>query len=260
MAHGFSKGIPLKKRFGQHFLRSQRVVDEMLDAVVLDEQTNVFEIGCGDGFLTRAILEQPIERLWVFEIDTDWANHVRSTIDDSRMSVFEENILDYDFAHLAPHKPWVLLANLPYSISFPILYMLQRNRHLLKEGVIMIQEEVAKKVVKTFGRGYGYPSLFLQRYFDFKLLCKVPPTAFYPAPKVHSRLMHFVVRETVEPIEQEEQFWKFIKVCFIQPRRTLRNNLMQAHYPLEKFDEALLKKRAQELSMHDFLAIWDKLC
>ena len=87
-----------------------------------------------------------------------------------------------------------MLANLPYQVTFPILHNFQKNRHLLKEGVIMIQEEVAEKILKTSGRGYGYPSLFFQRYFTWKKLDKVPPTAFFPPPKVDSRLLYFKPR------------------------------------------------------------------
>ena len=172
-----------KKRFGQHFLRDASVTEHMMDQVVLTPQSSVFEIGCGDGFLTRTILKSPLERLWIFEIDEDWVNYVRNEIKDERMTVFHENVLDVDFKRLGPHAPWTLLANLPYQVTFPILHMLQRNIALLKEGVIMVQEEVAQKIVKTHGRGYGHPSLFFQHYFEWRLFKQVPPQAFLPASK-----------------------------------------------------------------------------
>ena len=158
-----------------------------MDQVVLTPQSSVFEIGCGDGFLTRTILKSPLERLWIFEIDEDWVNYVKNEIKDERMTVFHENVLDVDFKRLEPHAPWTLLANLPYQVTFPILHMLQRNIALFKEGVIMVQEEVAQKIVKTHGRGYGHPSLFFQHYFEWRILKQVPPQAFLPPPKVYSR-------------------------------------------------------------------------
>jgi len=257
VAHGYSKGIPLKKRYGQHFLRDSKVTDSIVSNVTLSSDSSVFEIGCGDGFLTRAILEQEIARLWVFEIDVDWAKHVRESIDDKRLEVFEENVLDIDFERFEQHKPWTLLANLPYQVTFPILRMLHRNRKLLKEGVIMMQEEVAQKILKTSGRGYGFPSLFFQRYFEWKLLDKVLPGAFYPPPKVNSRLLYFKPYADVQPIPDEEGFWKFIKVCFRQPRRTLRNNLAQAHFDMDKVAEELLVLRSQQLKMDDFVQLWE---
>ena len=92
-------------------------------AVTLDTKTSVFEIGCGEGFLTRRILHTPVARvLWVFEIDADWATHVRNTLKDNRLPVFEENFLGSDLNQLEPHAPWTILANLPYQVTFPILH------------------------------------------------------------------------------------------------------------------------------------------
>ncbi|MGE0009244.1 MAG: 16S rRNA (adenine(1518)-N(6)/adenine(1519)-N(6))-dimethyltransferase RsmA [Candidatus Babeliales bacterium] len=254
-----SHNIVIKKQYGQHFLRDQAVLNVMLDAVAIDKNTSVFEIGCGDGFLTQAILQTPIARLWVFEIDPEWAGFVRNKFKDQRLTVYQENFLDLDMARLEPHAPWTVLANLPYNVTFPILHKFQESRHLLKEGVVMLQEEVAQKLVKKSGKGYGFISLYFQYFFELKLLTKIPPSAFYPAPKVFSRLIYFKPKTDLVEIPNEEQFWKFIKVCFRQPRRTLRNNLAQTHYDLSRFDDELLGKRAQQLAMGDFLKIWSQL-
>lgn len=250
------EGISLKKQFGQHFLRDVRYIHSMIANVELTPSTSVFEIGCGDGVLTKAIVSNPCARLWVFEIDQEWAGYVRNHVKDPRLQVFLQNILDYDFSKLKPHAPWTLLANLPYQITFPLLHQLQQHRDLLKEGVIMIQEEVAEKITKTSGRGYGYPSLFFQHYFVWNKLDKVPPTAFFPPPKVFSRLLHFKPRTDAPHIPDEERFWKFIKLCFRQPRRTLKNNLAQTGFAIDAISEQTLALRSQQLAMEDFLKIW----
>ena len=252
-----TKNIKKKKKYGQHFLRSTSVLRTIFDAVDLNDKSSVFEIGCGDGFLTQAILEHSCARLWVFEIDPEWANFVKKNIRDSRLTIFLENILDVDFIQFEKYKPWILLANLPYQITFPILHLLQLNRALLEEGVIMVQEEVAQKIVKTGGRGYGFLSLFFQHYFEWQLLDKIPPSAFLPPPKVYSRLMYFKPKQEVQYIPEEQKFWKFIKMCFRQPRRTLRNNLQQAHFDLSKLSDEQLVLRAQQMNMNDLLGIWD---
>lgn len=252
------KGIAVKKEHGQHFLRDKSVVKHMLDQVTIAKSC-VFEIGCGDGFLTRAILSRPITRLWVFEIDPEWATLVQQSIIDTRLQIFQQDFLTADWSRFQPHAPWTVLANLPYHVTFPILSKFVEHRQLLKEGVIMVQEEVAQKIVKQEGRGYGYVSLYFQYYFEWQLLTKVPPTAFEPPPKIYSRLLYFKPRPNLVPIAREKEFWAFIKHSFAYPRRTLRNNLKQTHLPLTKIDERILSLRAQQLGMPDFLAVWSAL-
>lgn len=251
-------GIRLKKKHGQHFLKDETVIHEIIDKTDL-KNASVFEIGCGEGVLTRGILTKPVARLWVFEIDPEWATYVSSSINDDRLYVFTDNFLDIDFSRLIPDKPWTVLANLPYQVTFPILYRFAQHYELLKEGVVMVQEEVAQKIVKKGGRGFGYPALYLQRYFDWELMRKIPPTAFYPPPKVDSRLIYFKPKKTIKNIEDEEKFWKFIKLCFSHPRRTLRNNLAQTHYDINKIPDEMLKLRAQQMNMDDFLDIWERI-
>ena len=256
----YLQGIELKKRYGQHFLKDRTYVDRMIEAVHLDSTISVMEIGCGEGILTGAILENSCKKLQVFEIDRQWAEHVQQKYgSDDRLSITLNNVLDERWDELQSQAPWVLLANLPYQITFPILYLLQKNREMFLEGVVMVQEEVAQKIVKTSGRGHGYSSLYFQHYFDWKLLDKIAPEAFYPAPNVFSRLLYFKPRKEVQEIPNEVEFWKFIKLCFNQPRRTLRNNLAQSHFDLQRLDENRLKQRAEELSMDEMLQVWQLL-
>lgn len=254
-------GIAIKKQYGQHFLRDQSVIDAMIHAVKLDSASSLFEIGCGDGFLTRSILKQPHARLWIFEIDPEWAQYVQLHYPDKRTTIFIENILDINFAErLTAHQPWTLLANLPYQITFPILFLLQKNRMLLREGVIMVQEEVAHKLLKTSGRDYGFTSLFFQHYFTWTSLKTIPPAAFFPPPKVHSRILHFTPRINIPEIPEEPLFWKFVKSCFAYPRRTLKNNLAATpHGPRAKDLISHDTLRAQEMTFENFLDLWNKL-
>ena len=253
------EGIALKKQFGQHFLKEQWVIDSILKNVELTNTTSVFEIGGGSGFLTKSILSKNIARLWVFEIDKDWVDFLNKNLSDVRLTVYHENILDVNFERFEENKPWTLLSNLPYQITFPFLYLLQKNMHLLKEGVIMIQEEVAQKLLKKSGKDYGYASLFFQYNFDMKLLDKIPPTAFNPPPKVYSRLLYFKPKIDKAVISNEEQFWKFIKAAFKSPRRTLRNNLSSLSFDLTKLSTETLQLRAQQLDFNSLLKIWQTL-
>jgi 16S rRNA (adenine1518-N6/adenine1519-N6)-dimethyltransferase len=253
-----SDGIYLKKKHGQYFLRDNQVILNVLSHVDLKNKS-VFEIGCGDGFLTREILTQDPARLWVFEIDPEWADKVEQECINPNFQMHVGDFLETDLEILTPHAPWTVLSNLPYHLTFPILQRFYRNRSLIEAGVLMMQEEVAQKIVKKRGRGYGYISLFFQYYFDWELLAKVPPTAFFPQPKVFSRLIKFITKNNVEPIPEEKEFWRFIKICFSHPRRTLRNNLMQSHIDLDQVPDSYLKLRAQQMTMSDFLGLWNSL-
>lgn len=250
----------IKKEHGQHFLRDQSVVDHMIQAVSTNKNLSIFEIGVGDGFLTRSIIEQcQFERFWAFEIDSEWAGHVQKLIKDPRFVLHQQDFLTCDFAQFEPYKPWIILANLPYNISFPILHLFAKYNHLLQEGVIMVQEEVAQKLVSTGGSTFGYVALFFQRYFDLKLLDKIKPSAFVPPPKVTSRLVYLKPKKQIITISDEEGFWHFIRLCFKQPRRTLKNNLGQSHYDISCVSEESLALRPQQLTMTDFLDLWNKL-
>jgi 16S rRNA (adenine1518-N6/adenine1519-N6)-dimethyltransferase len=246
-----------KKALGQHFLRKQSVVDHMIEKVAISPETAVLEIGCGDGFLTKSILEQTkCKKLIVYEIDVDWVNYVQKGFSDERLEVRHENILDANLRLLEGEKPLVLLSNLPYQITFPIFFMLQKNKDLFEQGVVMVQEEVAQKIVAKRGKPYSATSIFLQYNFDFELMEKIEPEAFSPPPKVFSRLLYFKPKYDQKPIPDEENFWKFVKLCFKHPRQTLKNNLKLTHYDYSKLSDDLVGKRSQQLSFDDFLAIF----
>lgn len=250
-------GIRLKKKYGQHFLRDEKIIQDMLDAVKLSSTSSIFEIGCGDGFLTQALCKTDAARIRVYEIDHEWAAYVRELIDDPRLEILETNILEVSPAAFAEHAPWTILANLPYNITFPILRLLVSLGDNLKEGVVMIQEEVAQKLIAQSGRGHGPIALYFQHVFDFTPLTRIPPSAFVPPPQVNSRLIYLKPRHDAPEIPQEMEFWEFVKRCFSQPRRTMRNNL--AVYP--QYHAVLPEDhnvRAEALGFDDFLGMWKK--
>jgi 16S rRNA (adenine1518-N6/adenine1519-N6)-dimethyltransferase len=246
-----------KKRFGQHFLRKQSVVDHMIGRVGITPDTTVMEIGCGDGFLTRSILDHSLcKRLLCLEIDPEWRDVVAAAITDPRLDLQLADVLALDWLTLP--VPLTLLSNLPYQITFPLLFLMVQHKHLFTEGVVMIQEEVAQKLVAMSGRSYTHVSLFLRHHFEFELMEKIGPEAFVPPPKVNSRLVYFKPR-TGPAIPEEERFWKFVKHAFTSPRQTLRNNLKHAGYPITALPVETLNLRAQQLPFEGFLDLWKTL-
>jgi 16S rRNA (adenine1518-N6/adenine1519-N6)-dimethyltransferase len=245
-----------KKSLGQHFLKNLAPVESMIKRVDVDKQTTVLEIGCGDGILTRQILERTkCKKLLCYEIDHEWANYVKEKIIDQRLEIKNENVLGVDFRDFEGDGSWVVLANLPYQVTFPIIFLLQRNKRLFREGVVMVQEEVAQKLVATSGRSYSATIIFLQQHFQFELMEKISPDSFSPPPKVFSRLIYFKSIDNQE-MPEEKDFWRFLKICFSSPRRTLRNNLKLGSYKVENLDEEVLNMRAQQIPKNEFVKIW----
>lgn len=251
-------GISVKKQHGQNFLRDTAILDRIVAHAAIPKGASVLEIGCGDGALTRALLISPLDQLRVYEIDPEWANHVATSVKDSRLSIVLKDILAVDLpTELAGATPWILVANLPYHITFPILQKLVANPAVVSRGIFMVQEEVAQKLVGNHGRSYGAVSIFFQHYWDLSLHEKIGPDAFFPPPKIDSRLVEFRARENVAVIPQEAEFWRFIKACFHQPRRTLKNNLAPYHYNLSAIPEEWLALRAQQMAPQKFYELWD---
>ena len=276
-----SDGIYLKKRFGQHFLRDYDVLAKIIHAADLKENDSVIEIGCGDGFLTHALIDQPIKSLCCFEIDTEWSDKIKQQIADTRFQMRQQDFLTVEPSFFKEHEPWTIVANLPYNITFPILDIFRLHVDHIDRGIIMVQEEVAQRLVKRVGQGkdYGFASVFYQYCFEFRLLDKVLPQSFFPMPAVVSRLVAFVPKQERAPIIQETLFWDFLKTCFKQPRRTLRNNIKHMHnlkqqavhdylgtfsdrnvyIDYQSIPSLFLDKRAQQLDFKDFLCIWNAI-
>lgn len=250
-----------KKLYGQHFLRKQSTVDNMISSVQITPDTNIIEIGCGDGFLTASILRQSsCKKLICFEIDPEWAAVVQNKVTDPRLDLRLKNILDESFDFLrSEQSPSIILANLPYQITFPILYLIQRNKDLFKDIVVMVQEEVGQKLAAKSGKSFSAATLFFQRHFNIKLLEKIEPGAFSPPPKVFSRLVHLTPLHNSLEIIDEEAFWDMVKLCFKSPRQTLKNNLRTTHFELNKLSSETLALRAQQLEFNDFISLWGQL-
>ncbi len=250
-----------KKMFGQHFLRKPSVVMHMVEKVTISKDTPVLEIGPGDGYLSRAILDfSSCSRLRAYEIDTEWADYLKENLHDKRFDLVVGNVLEQDFTPLEELGPWVMLANLPYQVTFPIIFKVKDHKKMFSEGVIMVQEEVAQKIVATRGKAYNPTSMLLQHHFNWELMEKIEPGAFTPPPKVFSRLLYFKPRFDGPSIPHEDEFWKFVKFCFKSPRQTIKNNLRSTHYAQQlESKQDILALRAQQMSFEQFLDLWKQL-
>ncbi len=241
-------GAQARKRFGQNFLASEGVIAGIVRAAELKPGQRVLEIGPGLGAMTRALLEAGVE-LTVVELDRDMAGHLRDWLGGCpRLRIIEGDALRQDWAALfdAPadglpdDEKIVVVANLPYNVGTTILTELLARPELFSRLVLMLQREVADRVVAAQGdRDRGSLSMYCEARASRRIALKVPPGAFVPPPKVHSAVLDLrlfpVAKLDGLPAEQVEAV---LRAAFASPRKTLRRGLAD-HYGVERTDAAL---------------------
>jgi 16S rRNA (adenine1518-N6/adenine1519-N6)-dimethyltransferase len=257
-----------RQRLGQHFLGAPGWQKKILATLPSGTGDLWIEIGPGHGEMTQ-LLASKSDRLVAIEADPRLAaglsENVRARPDHWRgVEIIPGDVLKQDLASLAGQERFRVYGNLPYYITSPILHQLFALADRIASIHIVIQYEVAARIVATPGhRAYGYLSAACQFYTRPKIALKIPPGAFRPPPKVQSALVEMTLpgeRATLG-IADEAKFLKFIQLCFGQKRKTLRNNL-RAIASDETIHEALVATdlrpdaRAEQLSLAHFAAIF----
>lgn len=213
-----------KKRFGQHFLHDPGVLARIVAAISPAPDDCMLEIGPGLGALTRPLLER-LRHLHVVEIDRALAERLRAQFDAARLRVYEQDVLDFDFAALGADLR--VVGNLPYNISSPILFRLAHNAAQLRDLHFMLQKEVVERMAACPATPeYGRLSVMVQARFAVTKLFEVAPGAFRPPPKVDSAVVRLVPRPPEEvPYREAGRFATIVAHAFGQRRKTLRNAL-----------------------------------
>ena len=230
-----------RKRFGQHFLRDDRILSRIADALKLTGSETVVEIGPGRGALT-AHLARRARRLIAIEIDRDLAAVLRIQYAlQPHVAIVEQDVLAAPLGDLAGDD-YVLVGNVPYYITTPILFHALRPPRP-RRAVYLVQKEVADRAVAPpGGKEYGALSVNLQGFADVEVLFRVPPGAFVPAPSVDSAVIRVtpraevVIDETLEP-----RFRTFVQAAFGLRRKQMRRVVRTiAGFDAEAADEVLL--------------------
>jgi 16S rRNA (adenine1518-N6/adenine1519-N6)-dimethyltransferase len=246
-----------KKRFGQNFLRDHTVVERIISAAGLDDDSRVLEIGPGLGVLTERLLERSGE-VHVMEVDRDLVARLLSR-KEAHLLVHEGDCLELDWVHLLPEPPYTLVANLPYNISSQVVFKILDHRHLFRRCVLMFQKEVADRLAADPGtKDYGILSVFCRLWFDIRRIATVPPGAFSPPPKVTSAVLAFEPLDRPRVVVEDEPFFrKVVKGAFAQRRKTLRNTLTATGFG-DGLEEVLAAtgidpgRRGETLSLEEF--------
>jgi 16S rRNA (adenine1518-N6/adenine1519-N6)-dimethyltransferase len=215
------------EKLGQHFLTDASWQERIAHAVRMDNDVWV-EIGAGHGEMTTR-LAQRASKVFAIELDHRLATRLREvTAPSKNVEVIESDVLAVDFAKLTKGTRFSVYGNLPYYITSPILHRLFEHADQIAAIHIVIQFEVAARIVAPpKRRDYGYLSVVSQWFSRPEIAFRIPPGAFRPPPKVASALVSFRMpgARAKLPIEDESSFLDFVKECFAQKRKTLRNNL-----------------------------------
>lgn len=244
-----------RKRFGQHFLVDRHYVRRIIDAVDPQVGDRVVEIGPGLGALTRPLLER-LPHLTAVEVDRDLVAALRREFAPKRLTVCEQDALEFDFGALGDRLR--VVGNLPYNISSPLLFRLAAARAAMRDLHLMLQKEVVDRMAAAPATpAYGRLSVMLQYRFEVEPLFVVPAGAFRPPPKVESTVVRLRPLEQARAVAADESiFGEVVTKAFGQRRKTLRNALKGC------VSEDVLKAlgidpgaRGEELPMPAFVAI-----
>lgn len=244
-----------RKRFGQHFLHDQQVIERILQALDPQPGDRLIEIGPGQGALTWPLLRR-CGQLTAIELDRDLIPLLeRKSTRFGQLQLINADVLEFDFTSLEAGKPLRLVGNLPYNISTPLMFHLLESIAQISDMHFMVQKEVAQRIVAEPGNGhYGRLSIMLQYQCECQYLFEVAPGSFTPPPKVDSAIIRLIPRTSPEhDIGDYTNFSIVVQRAFSQRRKTLsnalKNTLSRDQIIACNIDPGL---RAENLSLGDF--------
>lgn len=254
MTHTLASSNRPKKRFSQNFLTDRNVARRIVEAASLPEGQCVIEIGCGKGALTEPLLELPIT-LHGIEFDRSLIPDLQSTFANSpRFTLHEGDVLDLTIRGVCGGAAHVV-GNLPYHITSPILFWMMDQADDVRSATIMIQKEVADRVVAAPGsKDYGILSVFCQFYALCRRCFVVPAGAFFPRPKVDSAVVRMEFRSYPRQPKDHGTFRSVVRRSFGQRRKMLRNTIGPWLGASSGFD---LTRRPETLTVDEFIELGD---
>ena len=213
-------GVAPTKKLGQNFVHDPNTVRRIVAAAGLAADDVVLEVGPGLGSLTLGLVGTAAH-VHAVEIDSTLAAALPATVGSDRLTVHHADALRVTAADLRP-EPTMLVANLPYNVAVPVVLHLLAVLSTLRGGLVMVQKEVADRLVATPGsKVYGVPSVKLAWYADARAAGRVPPAVFWPIPNVDSGLVAFTRHAPVADVPRTEVF-AVVDAAFAQRRKTLR--------------------------------------
>ncbi len=246
------RSVHAKKHLGQHFLTDKNIAKKITDLINNDSK-HIVEIGPGMGVLTKNLIQKNIP-ITIIEIDSESVNYLKNRFPKLNQNLIEDDFLKINIKKNLPSS-FSLIGNFPYNISSQILFKVFENKNQVKEVIGMFQKEVAERIITKKGKKKGILSILMQAFFDVEYCFTVDENVFNPPPKIKSGVIKLVRNKRLNIECSENLFINIVKTSFNQRRKTLRNALKSFSLESKLANTVLLKKRAEELSVEDFIKI-----
>lgn len=259
-----AKYFKTKKRLGQNFLINGEVIANIIDYAEISPEDTVIEIGPGVGFVTEQLIKHA-KQVIAIELDEEAIRELEK-LNAPNLKIIHQDILKTDLSELCEGKVKVV-ANIPYYITSPIIAHLlgeiddlnNKNRNKITDILLMVQEEVARRMVATENspsKQYGLLTILSQFWADVEIKELVGRRSFFPAPKVNSALVKLIVREKPKlELTDYTHFRKTVKAAFSQRRKNIKNCLLSGGFSKEKIQQAMQKLRLDENTRGEKLSI-----
>ena len=252
--------IKMSKKLGQNFLIKRGIVDEIVHAAELTVGEPVLEVGPGIGTLTQGLAQSGAD-VTAIELDRRLLEVLDTTLASyDNVRIIHGDVLKLDVPMIMNHKPFKVVANLPYYITTPIIMSLLESKLPIERLVVMVQKEVALRMVAKPGtKDYGALSVAVQYYTEPDIVLDVPPKSFLPAPAVTSSVIRCILRDK-PPVDviDEKLFFRVVKAGFAQRRKTFANTMRTTGLSKEQIDDILVKanidgqRRGETFSLQEF--------
>lgn len=252
--------IKMSKKLGQNFLIKRGIVDEIVHAAELTVGEPVLEVGPGIGTLTQGLAQSGAD-VTAIELDRRLLEVLDTTLASyDNVRIIHGDVLKLDVPTIMNHKPFKVVANLPYYITTPIIMSLLESKLPIERLVVMVQKEVALRMIAKPGtKDYGALSVAVQYYTEPDIVLDVPPKSFLPAPAVTSSVIRCVLRDK-PPIDviDEKLFFRVVKAGFAQRRKTFSNTMKTTGLTRDRIEELLAKanidgqRRGETFTLQEF--------
>ena len=252
--------IRMSKKLGQNFLIKRGIVDEIVHAAELTVGEPVLEVGPGIGTLTQGLAQSGAD-VTAIELDRRLLEVLDTTLASyDNVRIIHGDVLKLDVPTIMNHKPFKVVANLPYYITTPIIMSLLESKLPIERLVVMVQKEVALRMIAKPGtKDYGALSVAVQYYTEPDIVLDVPPKSFLPAPAVTSSVIRCVLRDK-PPVDviDEKLFFRVVKAGFAQRRKTFSNTMKTTGLTRDRIEELLAKanidgqRRGETFTLQEF--------